>query len=592
MTTMTQSDPESLLNDDLDYICGNLDEEFATPWPASSCSSPAAPGSSATTSSRRCCTTTGQRGRREPIRLTVYDNFIARRAGVADRRSSGTPTSRSSTHDMIDAAARRTCGDFEWIVHAAGIASPTYYRQHPIETMDANINGLRNLLDYCVAQQRAGRSRSKGFLFFSQQRDLRRPRRPTDPDARRLPRPRLLHRPARLLRRVQALRRDAVRGLRPAARHAGQDGAAVQQLRAGAEDHRRARASPTSPATCSPGRDIVMLSDGKPTRTFCYVADAVTGYYKVLVKGAPASRTTSASRRPRSRCASSPRRSSRPRASCSATRGKVVRQPSPEADYLVDNPNRRCPSHREGARRSWATTRRSLVDEGLRRSLIWYHHNREAERGDEDLHHRHRLRRPRHGRLLRRERARLRRASTSTRPRSTRSTAGEAPIHEDGPRRAAGARTSARRLRATTRPADAAVLRRDITLHRRRHAVRRQRIDLTLRPRGRPRQIGAALRDKTGYHVVVVKSTVVPGTTDDVVLPHPRAGLRQASRRRLRRRHEPGVPHRGRRGRRLHEARPHRARRHRRAHARRAARGLRAVRGDARSCARTTRPPR
>src|SRR5262249_20204512 len=35
------------------------------------------------------------------------------------------------------------------------------------------------------------------------------------------------------------------------------------------------------------GRDIVMLSDGSPMRTFCYVADAVIGYYKVLVNGRP-----------------------------------------------------------------------------------------------------------------------------------------------------------------------------------------------------------------------------------------------------------------------------------------------------------------
>ena len=33
------------------------------------------------------------------------------------------------------------------------------------------------------------------------------------------------------------------------------------------------------------------------------------------------------------------------------------------------------------------------------------------------------------------------------------------------------------------------------------------------------RQIGKALRDKSTYHMVVVKSTVVPGTTDQVVLP-------------------------------------------------------------------------
>ena len=43
-------------------------------------------------------------------------------------------------------------------------------------------------------------------------------------------------------------------------------------------------------------------------------------------------------------------------------------------------------------------------------------------------------------------------------------------------------------------------------------------IDLT-QIRNATKQMGCALRDKVGYHVVVVKSTVVPGTTEDVVLP-------------------------------------------------------------------------
>lgn len=45
-----------------------------------------------------------------------------------------------------------------------------------------------------------------------------------------------------------------------------------------------------------------------------------------------------------------------------------------------------------------------------------------------------------------------------------------------------------------------------------------ERIDLTF-VREAARQIGATLGEKDAYHVVVVKSTVVPGTTDEVVRP-------------------------------------------------------------------------
>ena len=58
--------------------------------------------------------------------------------------------------------------------------------------------------------------------------------------------------------------------------------------------------------------------------------------------------------------------------------GKVVRKVSHEDDYLVDNPNRRCPII-EKARAHLGYDPKILVDEGMRRSLIWYFFNREAE---------------------------------------------------------------------------------------------------------------------------------------------------------------------------------------------------------------------
>lgn len=45
-----------------------------------------------------------------------------------------------------------------------------------------------------------------------------------------------------------------------------------------------------------------------------------------------------------------------------------------------------------------------------------------------------------------------------------------------------------------------------------------ERIDLTY-VKQVAREVGELLKDKSDYHVVVVKSTVVPGTTDEVVLP-------------------------------------------------------------------------
>ena len=102
---------------------------------------------------------------------------------------------------------------------------------------------------------------------------------------------------------------------------------------------------------------------------------------------------------------------------------------------------------------------------------------------------------------------------------------GVAPIHENGLDQIL-ARHVGTRLSATTDLAKA-VHDSEITFIAVGTPFDGQHIDLSF-IRAAARQIGAALKAKAGWHTVVVKSTVVPGTTDDVV----RAELESASGKR------------------------------------------------------------
>ena len=99
-----------------------------------------------------------------PIRVTVWDNYAR---GVPGWLSDldGDPNLERVRHDITEPLPAGM-QDFDWVVHAGSIASPTYYRQFPIETMDANVGGLRRLLDRAREQAARGHPVS-GFLFFS-----------------------------------------------------------------------------------------------------------------------------------------------------------------------------------------------------------------------------------------------------------------------------------------------------------------------------------------------------------------------------------------------------------------------------------------
>ena len=92
-----------------------------------------------------------------PCRLLAYDSFArGRPAWVEAFRAAGDAEVVAS-----DVVTQRDYPAADYVIHAASIASPTFYRRHPIATMDANVQGLRNLLDHAVGR------RPRSFLVFS-----------------------------------------------------------------------------------------------------------------------------------------------------------------------------------------------------------------------------------------------------------------------------------------------------------------------------------------------------------------------------------------------------------------------------------------
>ena len=100
---------------------------------------------------------------KDTINLWVYDNFLR---GVPDWFASFKTRIDINivTHDISTPLPSMDVS-FSYILHAASIASPTYYRLHPIKTMDANVYGIRHLLDYTLKQKETS-TPVEGLLFF------------------------------------------------------------------------------------------------------------------------------------------------------------------------------------------------------------------------------------------------------------------------------------------------------------------------------------------------------------------------------------------------------------------------------------------
>jgi nucleoside-diphosphate-sugar epimerase len=310
------------------------------------------------------------------ISLTIYDNFAR---GVPAWLSSLEQDAEFSIvrHNVIEPLPPEI-GAFDYIVHAAGIASPTYYRKFPIETMDANITGLRSLLDYALSQRESGRP-VRGFLFFSSSEIY------GDPPADQIPTTEDYRGNVSCTGPRSCYDESKRYGETLSVNFARQYGLPITVARPfnnygpGLKITDR-RVLPDFARDMLAGRDIVLLSDGSPSRTFCYSADAIVGYYKVLVRGRPGEAYNIGTEAPEVSMAELAERVAEVGRELFGYRGQVVRRVSAETDYLADNPARRCPDISK-ARAELGYEPGVDLEEGLRRALTWYHFNREAEEG-------------------------------------------------------------------------------------------------------------------------------------------------------------------------------------------------------------------
>jgi len=206
------------------------------------------------------------------VQILAVDNF---RTGLSERLAHLKNRRDVSfiEHDVVEQL--ELAGPVDWIIHGASVASPTYYRRYPLETLDANITGTRRMLD--LAREKG----SPGIVVMSSSEVY------GDPDAEHVPTaedyqgnvsctgPRACYDESkRVAETLSSIYHDkfglAVKVVRPfnvfgPGQHLG-DKRIIPDLMSAAVNR----------------QPIILYSDGTATRSFCYVSDAVRAIVMIL----------------------------------------------------------------------------------------------------------------------------------------------------------------------------------------------------------------------------------------------------------------------------------------------------------------------
>jgi len=311
---------------------------------------------------------------RRKIRLWIFDNFVRGMPEWITKLKQRQDVSVIN-HDITTPLPEAKTA-FSYVLHAASIASPTYYRLHPIETMDANVQGLRYLLEYAVKQKETNEP-VEDFLFFSSSEIY------GDPTPDNIPTPETYQGNVSCTGPRACYDESKRFGETLCVNFVRHHNLPIKIVRPfnnygpGLKIIDR-RVVPDFARNILANEDIVMLSDGSPTRTFCYVADAVAGYYKALLKGRPGEAYNIGLEKPEISVGKLAEKMVNIGQKHFGYTGKIVYKTSGDKKYLTDSPRRRCPDINK-ARTELGYSPAISLEDGLLRTMCWYSENLSGE---------------------------------------------------------------------------------------------------------------------------------------------------------------------------------------------------------------------
>ena len=247
-----------------------------------------------------------------------------------------------------------------FVLHMASIASPTFYRIYPIETIDANIWGLRSLLNFFSYKK------IKGLLFFSSSEVY------GNPDINHIPTsedyngdvssqgPRACYDESKRFGETLCYVFNEKFNMPISIVRPFNNFGPGMKLN-------DARAPADFAQAIVKNNDIVLHSNGSPTRTFCYISDAITGYLKALIFG-KFDTFNIGNPKPEITILDLAKLYEKYGKELLNYSGKVIFKEALDPNYLVNNPQRRAPSIKK-ANTLLGYNPRVPVDKGVARFL-------------------------------------------------------------------------------------------------------------------------------------------------------------------------------------------------------------------------------